>query len=172
MRYLLTLMVLCGVASAGDGTGNWPEPRAACGAGLGACVQRNKIPLLTAHGTQPTDPFQAVSKHAGDRGYEKWLARWEARVNEAENSDAKARDMVADWCWDNRSKLDAMDVQTLIVGQRIVEWMKDHDIPLPSKVKVQYEKTKLALEQAQHRNMNSFVSVLPEALNVSTRINP
>lgn len=65
---------------------------------------------------------------------DQWETRWNARVEEADNQDAKARDMASDWFFDHRTALQHNDPKTLQESKRITDWMAAHQIPLPSKV--------------------------------------
>ena len=80
---------------------------------------------------------------------DQWLDKWESRVAEADNQDAKAQDMVNDWVFDHRAGLRGLDPDTIATGQRIVKWMEDHDIPLPSRAQSVYDQVKTALLDRQ-----------------------
>jgi hypothetical protein len=70
--------------------------------------------------------------------HDKFLARWEDRVNQSENPDAKACDMCRDWCWDHKHKLAALDEATLREGEKIATWMENHGYALPAKAQAAY----------------------------------
>ena len=88
---------------------------------------------------------------------DEWINRWESRVNEAENPEAKAIDMVKDWMFDHRGRLKSLDEETIAEGQRIVDWMKGHGIPLPARAQVAYEQVKTALLDRQIQSLRAEI---------------
>ena len=62
------------------------------------------------------------------------MQAWEARVNESDNPDAHARDMMTDWIRDHHSKIEALDACTLAKGEAIMEWMDRHGFTVTAKV--------------------------------------
>lgn len=87
---------------------------------------------------------------------DQWRERWEDRVSQADNPDAKAQDMVSDWMFDHARKIRDCDEKTMAEGQRIIDWMAEHDIPLPARAEAAYQRVQKACAAAKGEGLGEL----------------